>query len=172
MIVMAESTAHTGRVKKGNRLPLDSTSKAPNIAARIWSDVDQAIPNSAGGPTTPETYLRFDQARFDTDRLFSTTTPDRLTIPVSGIYLITATVAWEHPPTAAGDRVVRLVAGGKIIAAEQVFTPFAPIQSVAGLDRLSAGDTVQVVVGTDTDTKVLTLDGDSPSLSVVWLAPG
>jgi hypothetical protein len=43
---------------------------------------------------------------------------------------------------------------------------------VTGLDRLSAGDTVQVVVGTDTDTKVLTLDGDSPSLSVVWLAPG
>jgi hypothetical protein len=153
-------------------LPLDSTSKAPNIAARIWSDVDQAIPNSAGGPTTPETYLRFDRAAFDTGRLFNAATPDRLIVPVAGLYLITASVAWEHPANPAGDRVVRLIAGGRITAAEQVFTPYAPIQSVTGVDRLLAGDTVQVVVGTDADTKVVTLGSYSPSLSVVWLAPG
>jgi hypothetical protein len=153
-------------------LPLDSTTKAPDIAARIWSDVDQAIPNSAGGPSTPETYLHFDRISFDTRQLFRAATPDRLTVPVTGIYLMAATVAWQHPSVAAGDRVVRLIAGGRIIAAEQVFTPFAPIQEVTGLERLTAGDTVQVVVGTDTDTNVLTADGGSPSLSVVWLAPG
>jgi hypothetical protein len=153
-------------------LPLDSTNKAPNIAARIWSSANQAIPSSAGGPSTPETYLHFDRIAFDTAGLFNASAADRLTVPVTGIYLVSATVYWAHPTGATPELVVRLIAGGKIIASEQVVGAFDPSQSVTGVERLVAGDTVQVVVGTHDDGTVITADGDSPSLSVVWLAPG
>ena len=153
-------------------LPLDSTHKAPNIAARIWSSANQAIPSSAGGPSTPETYLHFDRIAFDTAGLFNASAPDRLTVPVTGIYLVSATVYWAHPTGATPELVVRLIAGGKFIASQQVVAAFGPSQSVTGVERLLAGDTVQVVVGTHDDGTVITADGDSPSLSVVWLAPG
>jgi hypothetical protein len=153
-------------------IPLDSTTKAPNVAARIYSDVDQAIPNSAGGPTTPETFLHFSRAEFDTAGLFRSAAPDRLTVPVAGVYLISATVSWDPKTSGAGERVVRLAAKGIVVAAQQAVTPGDPFQSVTGIDRLSPGDIVQVVVGSTNDTKVVTADGNSSSLSVVWLAPG
>jgi hypothetical protein len=153
-------------------LPLDSTNEAPDIAARVWSSASQAIPSSAGGPSTPETYLHFDRIAVDTAGLFNASAPDRLTVPVTGIYLVSATVSWAHPTVAPGELVVRLVAGGKVIASEQVMPAFNPSQSVTGVERLLAGDTVQVIAGTADDGTVITTDGDSPSLSVVWLAPG
>jgi hypothetical protein len=153
-------------------IPLDSTTKAPNIAARIYADVDQPIPNSAGGPTTPETFLHFGRAEFDTAGLFQSAIPDRLTVPVTGVYLISATVSWDPLTSGVGERVVRIAAKGIVVAAQQAVTPGDPFQSVTGIDRLSAGDTVQVVVGSTNDTKAVTADGNPSSLSVVWLAPG
>jgi hypothetical protein len=150
-------------------LPLDSTNKAPNIAARIWSSATQAIP-SAGGPGT-ETYLHFDRIAFDTAGLFNASAPDRLTVPVTGVYLVSVTVDWAHPTVAPGELVVRLVAGGKVIASEQVNPAFNPSQSVTAVERLLAGDTVQVIAATHDAGTVIT-DDESPSLSVVWLAPG
>jgi hypothetical protein len=70
-----------------------------------------------------------------------------------------------------GELVVRLVAGGRVIASEQVVPAFNPSQSVTGVERLLAGDTVQVIAATHDAGTVIT-DGESPSLSVVWLAPG
>jgi hypothetical protein len=178
--IRASSTAAAGRLFPlganaafpESVIPLDSTTKAPNIAVRLSSDVDQAIPNSAGGPTTPETFLRFARAEFDTAGLFRSAAPDRVTVPVTGIYLISATVSWDPLTSGAGERVVRLAAKGVVVAAQQAVTPGDPFQSVTGIERLTAGDIVQVVVGSTNDTKVITADGNSSSLSVVWLAPG
>jgi hypothetical protein len=155
-------------------LPLDSTSKAPNISARVWASVPQAIPNSAGGPSTPETVLRFDRIAFDTAGLFQASAPDRLTIPVTGIYLVSASVRWDPLTSSAGERVVRIFGGNEVIADQQATTPGTPYIAVSGVSRLLAGDTVGVAAGATNDTKVITdgSDSDSSSLSVVWLAPG
>ena len=83
----------------GELLPLGAsgtldTSVMPKIAARVWSDTAQPIALSAPGPTTPETSVRFNHATFDTDHLFDAGSPDRLRIPVAGIYLVTGSVVW------------------------------------------------------------------------------
>ena len=90
---------------------------------------------------------------------------------MTGVYLVSVTVDWAHPTVAPGELVVRLVAGGKVIASEQVNPAFNPSQSVTAVERLLAGNTVQVIVGTHDAGTVIT-DDESPSLSVVWLAPG
>ena len=90
---------------------------------------------------------------------------------MTGVYLVSATVDWAHPTVAPGERVVRLVAGGKVIASEQINPAFNPSQSVTAVERLVVGDIVQVIAATHDAGTVIT-DDESPSTPVVWLAPG
>lgn len=149
----------------------------PRIAARVWSDTAQAVPLSATGPGTPETSARFDRVTFDTDHFFDAGSPDRLHIPVAGIYLVTGTVRWGAIPSDQdlGDRVVRIIAdtpsGGHEVAAAQAVPPSGPAQNVSGIYALAAGDDVRLQVGASTDTALVTDGSDVPSLAAVWLAP-
>jgi hypothetical protein len=166
----------------GSLLPLGpnsalDTSVIPKIAARVWSDTAQPVPLSAPGPGTPETGVRFDRVAFDTDRLFDAATPDRLRIPVAGIYLITGSVFWAPAPSDVdlGDRVIRIIAdtatGGHQVAVTQTVPPSGPAQSVTGLYALAPGDDVRLQVGASANTTLVPDGTDLPSLAVIWLAP-
>jgi hypothetical protein len=149
----------------------------PTIAARVSSVTDQAVPLSAPGANTPETSVVFNHVTFDSDHLYNPSAPDGLTIPVPGIYLVTATVRWASAPLDQflGDRVVRLIAdnnhGGNEIADAQADPPSGPAQTITSVYAFAAGDRVRVQVGSSTDTRLTTNNGDIPSLAVVWLAP-
>jgi uncharacterized membrane protein len=118
--------------------------------------------------------LHFDRIAFDTAGLFNPSAPDRLTIPVTGIYLISASVRWDPVTSGAGERVVRIFAGNEVVADQQAVTPGSPYIAVSGVARLLTGAVVGVAAGATNDTKVITdgTNSDSSSLSVVWLAPG
>ena len=149
----------------------------PRIAARVWSDAEQSIPLSATGVNTPETVVVFNRVRFDTDHLFDAGSPNRLTIPVAGIYLVTATVKWAGAALdqGKGDRVIRIVAdnqrGGNQVASVQAVTAADPAQTITSVFDFATGDHVFLQVGAASDTKLIDSGGDTPSLAVVWLAP-
>jgi hypothetical protein len=155
-------------------LPLDSTTKAPNIAARVYSSHDQLTPiQIAFGPVYR---LTFDQVSFDTAHLFNPADPTRLKAPVAGIYLITTNVSWEvqfRPPPGYNRAVVIYVNGDHAIAVDQRPPAEETRHVVTTVYRLNAGDTVEVGIGQDSGDLVANAVGDyAPSLAMVWIAPG
>ena len=143
----------------------------PTIAARASSGSEQAIARSAPGPTTPETFVKFDSVTFDTNHLFDAASPTRLTISIPGIYLVTGTVYWASTAFPDEGRVVRLIAdnqqGGATIASDQTDFTGDAAQTISSVYAFAAGDHALLEVGASTDTKLLA----GSSLASVWLAP-
>lgn len=160
----------------GMLLPLNASGDLdplvlPRIAARASSGSEQAIPRSAPGPTTPETFVKFDSVTFDTNHLFDAASPTRLTVSIAGIYLVTGTVYWASPAVPDEGRVIRLIAdnqqGGATIASDQTDFTGDAAQTISSVYAFAAGDHVLLEVGASTDTKLLA----GSSLASVWLAP-
>ncbi|HET8873693.1 MAG TPA: hypothetical protein VFM83_08405 [Gaiellaceae bacterium] len=153
-------------------LPLNSTTKAPNVAARIYSSSDQAIPiQIAGGPVK---LLTFDRVSFDTAHLFDPTHPTRLRAPVTGIYLINANISWQVSSTSGRNRAVYVYVNGHAVSVDQRPPAEETRQVVTTLYGLNAGDEVEVGVGHDEAPSLnANAVGDyAPSLAIAWIAPG
>jgi hypothetical protein len=93
------------------------------------------------------TFLHADTELFDTAGLHADgSDSDLLTAPVSGTYIVSATVEWE--PDAAGYRSTTLLAGdgGSIssVGGPALPPPAYTTQNVSGVDRLNAGEAVRV----------------------------
>jgi hypothetical protein len=154
-------------------VPLDSTTKAPNVAARVYSSHDEPTKIQIGfGPVQQ---LTFDRVSFDTDNLFDPGHPSRLTAPVAGIYLITTSVSWAVEGTSLNgvNRAVYISVDGHVIAVDQRPPAAETRQVVTTIYRLNPGDTVQVGIGQDAGDLTANAVGDyAPSLAVAWIAPG
>lgn len=138
-------------------------------AARAFHSASQSIAASN------DTILAFNSERFDTAALHGTTTDNsRLTAPISGIYYITAHVAW-----ASNDSGLREVSlkknGATVIARSQVpaVTSAGTRQELSTLYRLLAGDFVEVEVYQESGG-ALNVSSDpqwTPEFTMAWVAP-
>jgi hypothetical protein len=131
----------------------------------------------------PNTVLSFDATPdFNVGGVYDPAQPTRMTAPIAGRYLVTASVRWDSDT--AGRRLVALnvnypAAGWTQIARSNVSAHFAgvaafyPEQSVQTVYKLNAGDYVQVWVAQnsgvplDLDVGVL----NAVTFSMQWLAP-
>ena len=147
--------------------------------AKVYRNTDQSIPNSAYIP------LAFDQERYDTDSMHSTSTDNsRIQAPVEGIYQLSASVRWSANST--GARNLFLVKNGSthdcntetclVIDDQRPGGASIPIfQNVSTVARLDKGDYVEAVVYqsvTSGNLNVLSNPEYSPEFSMTWLAPG
>lgn len=157
-------------------LPLDSTSKAPRIAA--------VVHGPRAGFTVPAGQsfaipFSVDLGGVDTDHLYDPAQPTRLTAPVDGFYLLMAGVGWggDNDPLAVRGTVrgaVLLVNGTQTVVGDQVAVSQAhTAQQFSGLVSLKKGDYVQVVAFHDSPNSVTVpaWPATGSSLSMIWLAP-
>jgi hypothetical protein len=154
-------------------VPLDSTTKAPNIAARVYSSHDE--PTKIQIAFGPVQQLTFDQVSFDTDHLFDPQQPSRLTAPVGGVYVITTSVSWAVQGTSLNgvNRAVYVTVNDHVIAVDQRPPAAETRQVVTTIYRLNPGDAVQVGIGQDAGDLTANAVGDyAPSLAMAWIAPG
>lgn len=136
--------------------------------ARVRSSVNQSIPTSA------LTALTFNTADANVGDLFSAAQPTRLTAPVAGTYLVTATVQWSNG--AGGSRRLTLRVNGA--------TPIAAVdgppngdgtldQNVATVHHLNAGDYVEAVVWQTSGAarNSWNAPNNAPVFTMNWIAP-
>ena len=147
--------------------------------AKVYRKTDQSIPNAAYTP------LAFDEERYDTDNMHSTSSDNsRIQAPVEGIYQLSASVQWSANTT--GVRNLYLVKNGStydcntetclVIDAQRPGGLLIPIfQHVSTVVRLDKGDYVEAVVYqsiTSGNLNVISHPEHSPEFSMTWLAPG
>jgi hypothetical protein len=155
-------------------VPLDSTTKAPRIAARVYRTTDLPVPaHLPNGLDVP-----FDAVAFDTAGLFNSANPTHLTAPVAGLYLISADVGWESEPdlTSVGNnRACELVTStpqGVIARIQQ--NPASNLWlDFSSLAVLQPGAFVYLNCNHDKPTPLsIIAANDAPtSLSMLWVAP-
>jgi len=121
------------------------------------------------------TVLAFDSEHYDTASMHDTSTDNsRLTAPVTGIYAITASVAWASNPT--GRRTIHLRRSGFASIAVDSRAAFGDEvgTAIATLARLEAGDYVEVLIQQTSGSSLnIQKDGEhSPEFAMTWLAPG
>lgn len=129
--------------------------------ARVRSTSDQAIPDNTQTP------LSFDTVNFDTDVMFSLSSPTRLTIQTAGKYLLTGNVLFAA--NATGQRQTNIARNGDqasgIFLGRNVF----PANTVPGL-----GTAVNVVAVWDFAAaeyvQLLALQSSGGSLNVLFSA--
>jgi hypothetical protein len=154
-------------------VPLDSTTKAPNVAARVYSSQDQLTHIQIVG--LPVQQLTFDKVSFDTGHLYDPAHPTRLTAPTAGIYLITTNVSWAIEGTSRNgvNRAVYISVNDHVIAVDQRPPADETRQVVTTIYRLNAGDAVGVGIAQDAGDLTTNAVGDyAPSLAMAWIAPG
>lgn len=134
----------------------------------------QAIPDGAGNVTAP---VALDTEVFDTSDVY-TPGDDQLVVNKRGTYLITGQVGWAG--NAVGDRQIRIMAGTppspslNAIDEQAAGGPDVIRQTVNGIARLAAGDTISLVAqqtsGAPLNTQVNPGLGGA-WLSAVWVGP-
>jgi hypothetical protein len=140
-------------------------------AAHVTHSADQ--PFATSGFNT----VAFNQERYDTAGIHSTVTNNsRLTAPVDGIYLVTASVRWESSTAGVRQLAIEGEIGGVTTSLANSDTPATGLshQSLAHVIQLSAGDYVELEVRQDSGGE-LDLDKanqNSPEFTLNWLAPG
>jgi hypothetical protein len=135
-------------------------------AVHLTRDADQTINNNV------DTALAFTAERYDTAGMHDNTNDTRITIPITGIYELTAQVNWENMGLAGRELSVRR--NGNIPLAHARTDSAPTTQQVTTQARLQAGDYVEAIVFQESGVqhKVIVAPEQSPEFSVTWLAPG
>lgn len=158
-------------------LPLDSTTKAPRVAAIVHGPrAGFTVPPGNGGLAIP---FSLDLGGVDTDHIYDPAQPTRLTAPVAGLYLVMAAVGWggDNDPVAARGTVrgaILRVNGTDTVVGDQVAVSQAhTAEQFSGLVSLKQGDYVEVVAFHDSPNPVTVpaWPATGSSLSMIWLAP-
>jgi hypothetical protein len=182
--IKASRTPTAGRLLPLNanrRLPLSvlppsTATGSRTVAARVYGSASQSVPATPAG--SPPTLIRFNRASFDMGGFHDATRPTVLTVPQSGIYLLTAFVVWN--PAGAHDgihRAVSIIINGDHYIAVDHRSPggSAMEQTVTTVYRLEKGNTVSVSYGHDSSSRTGPLAGRGgddafPSLTVYRLS--
>lgn len=142
LLLVRDVGAATDKDKKAPWSLVKSTLQGVIVGARLTNTVTISIPN------VTETTVTFDQERFDTNALHSTSiNTGRLTAPVAGKYLIFANVVFLANATGERVALVRLNGGTANIAYGNNMpgSGFASI-NLATVYSLAAGDYVELRV--------------------------
>jgi hypothetical protein len=153
--------------------PLETVPTPAPVGAEVIRSQDLAVGAGPLGFDVP-----FDQAVFDTSGSHSTTDPRLLSAPVSGYYLVTASVGWaEGPPGGAGTtRACEIEqagsASGGLTRAQQGTTADSWL-ALSAVAHLARGDGVYLHCFDDaTAPTAIVARGDAPtSLSIVLIMP-
>jgi hypothetical protein len=132
-------------------------------AVRVIAPVRQTIPNDNS------TFLTFDAEDYDTADLHSTSTsPERLTAPVTGVYRFSFGVLWL--PDSTGVRQLVLERNGVIqqVVATPASSGFLTQNGSSDL-KLAAGDHVDVLAYQSSGGD---LEAGRQFLTMSWVAPG
>ena len=141
-------------------------------AVRVTNTGDQAMSELSFNTAA------FNSERYDTAAMHSTTTNNsRLTAPVDGLYLVSASVRWESDPDGIRQLALEGDIGGTTTPLGSSDIPSTGLsnQNVSTVVQLSAGDFVTVEVRHDSGETTLDLDksnASSPEFMMAWLAPG
>jgi hypothetical protein len=127
--------------------------------------------------TNTTTAIAFNTETWDTASLHSTASnTSRLTAPIDGVYLITASVLWQG--SNVGTRNINIEINGiKAVAGGQQTPPDANQfpQSATTVYNLSAGDFAEVEVtqdrGSNLSIDTVSANELSPEFSMTWLGP-
>lgn len=164
----ASQTADLFQVANSAGTPLWRVRAGGVSMARVFHNAGQAIANGA------ETTLAFNSERFDTDDLHNNVTNNsRLTAPVAGVYLITASIQWAA--TAGGLRQLFIRHNGTTAIASELLTGVANHQqTVSTIYKLAANDYVEVRVNqtSGASLNVTTTGNNSPEFSMSYLGAG
>jgi hypothetical protein len=137
-------------------------------SARVRQSTGQAIPGS-GAQTT----LLWDTEDTDTANVHSDADPGRLTAPVAGVYIISASVRWGGSNDSRRYLGIRINGGDRIASvSDNPIDLGAYDQSVSTLYRLAAGDYVTATVYNyaATEANISTQERMS-SFAMSWVAP-
>jgi hypothetical protein len=121
----------------------------PDISARVTNSADIPVPNNT------DVTLSFDSERWDTAGLHDAGTPQRLTIPQAGKYLVFCHLSWKTQ--GGGSRLVSIVRNGDLVIAtdnEQGDPAHHTELTVSTAWGFAAGDYVEVHVAQDSGTTV------------------
>jgi hypothetical protein len=139
-------------------------------AVSLTRTTDQSIPNATG------TAIAFTTENYDTAGMHSAG-GSTVTIPVTGVYDLTANVEWQANATGVREAQIKQTPGPTF--AYQIVNAGAavnniPAQSLTTVERLTAGDQVSVLVYQDRGSALNVTHADrlAPELTVTWLAPG
>jgi hypothetical protein len=137
--------------------------------ARVRSTASQSI------PTSTLTALTFNTVDANAGGVFKLAQPTRLTAPVAGTYIITASVSWSN--SAAGNRELIIEVNGTtdigVVSDGPSAVMTAPQQNVATTYHLQKGDYVRAMVWQTSSSTMdsWTDDHDAPVLTMNWIAP-
>ncbi len=155
-------------VADGAILP-EHLSGLPNVLVKAGAE---SIPNVAG------TDIAFTSQYYDSSDFFDSGSPENVTIPRSGSYLVTGSVAWVGNAVGVRNVFVTLNNASTFISSNIVPGTNGFLRQVAsGVLRLSAGDVLRLRVlqssGADLSTVVTGSGGESAAsyLSLVRVGP-
>jgi len=141
-------------------------------SARVRRTTSQSIPNGTF------TAIQLTSETWDHLGLHSNVNNTRLTAPIDGVYLITASVFWA--PSSTGRRDLGIAVNGNFVAfvAQPATSAVSEVPlSVTTVYLLEAGDFAEAKVE-QTSGGALNLDAGSggsetsPEVSMTWLGPG
>lgn len=131
-------------------------------AARVWHDADQAAGN---GSFTTLSFNSETTPGFDPFAMHSTSTnTSRITVPLSGIYIVGTTVAFT--PNATGIRSLRLLANGATTIGQSA-TSSTLLSGAGQQGYVNLVTTVQLAAGNYVEVQA---DGGTSAINAVYIA--
>jgi len=152
----------------------DGAVSTPKFAAipgaRVRSNATQTI------NTSTATALTFNTVDQNTAGVFNAAQPTRLTAPVAGTYVVTASVSWSNNANGIRELHIRLNGGTTnlaIVSAGPTVGNPAPEQNVATTCHLNLGDYVEAVVWQTSGGSMDSWNSanDAPLLTLNWIGP-
>jgi Collagen triple helix repeat (20 copies) len=138
-------------------------------SARVYRTTSQSVTPSGA-------IVSFNAERYDTAGLHSTTTnPERLVAPVTGVYLITGFARWDANATGARFLAIETNSAGNDSRLTSTWTRPSTTntdQNVTTLARLTAGEYVTLVAIQDSGGTLLIQSAPPAHLAMSWIAPG
>lgn len=167
-IIASKMAPGADSIQNGSITPLKF---ATLPAAKVYKSTVTTLVNGA------ETTLTFDSERFDNSNLHDTSAnTDRLTSPITGLYLITASIETNATPLTGVLRLAFYKNGTTDVIARSSMSPNAVSHTLSTFARLVANDYVICRVLNTTGASVNILAGSPTSEALndfgqLWMAP-
>lgn len=139
-----------------------------NIGSRVYRSTSQTL--TTGAPAA----ISFDTERYDLGGFWVVGSPTRLTVPVTGRYLITACAAFAS--NATGVRNIDLRIGGATVIGSQLqvaASGIITIVSVATVYEIAASDYVEMICFQNSlgNLNVNSTGNYTPEMAIDYLGP-
>lgn len=147
-------TYHTATSKWINATPAGGSGGPPTIpAARVWRNTTFSIAASAVGR------VPFNQLQFDSDTLWNSATPDRLTINTAGVYLVVG----GSRVTGTGIISYNLQVNAATVIASVIDTTSNNMGLLSTIYQFAHGDYVSLAIYNGTSATQTTTSSDTSS---------